>query len=97
MDQIPRCRNRAVHIARRGIEMIEAPYDNALHRQFVGQVRLTRICSCCAWHEALRYLRRSFAARIFITRQATANNRCVCFDRDDRTGQSQGDKLLPCL
>ena len=83
-----------VLIDRSGIEMTEAPPDNAMQRQFVGQIWSSRISSCCACHEALSLFRRSFARRTYIEPQRATHNLCICFDRHDHTCHNPGDKLL---
>ena len=82
-----------VLIVRSGIEMTEAPHDNARQHEFVGHFRSARISSCCAWHWNLSDSPCSGAGRTFVGRLATTYNRCVCFGKHDHTGQNPSDKL----
>jgi hypothetical protein len=74
--------------------MTEAPHDNVMQHEFVVVIWTSRTSLCCAPHAALSNFRHSFAGRPRIKRQTPTYNRCVCFDRHDRTGKNPGDKLL---
>ena len=82
-----------VLFVRTGIEMTEAPHDNAVQRELVGHHPAARTTSCCASHWNASNSRPHFARRVPIELLPSTHNHCVRLDRHDHTGENPGDKL----